>query len=176
MWTYVLLAVLAVIVLVAYLVLRQPDTFKVQRSAVIAAPPATVFALVNDLRLWNDWSPWAKLDPNAKNTFQGPTSGPGAGFAWSGNNKVGEGRMTIVESRPGEHVRIKLEFMRPMKATNDTLFTFTPDGAGTRVTWTMSGHNALTGKAINLVMDCDRMVGQQFEQGLANLAERAKQR
>ena len=174
MWTYVLIAVLIATAIIAYRIVRQPDTFRVERSAVIDAPPDRVYALVNDFHGWSRWSPWARLDPAARNGFEGPDAGPGAAFLWSGNAKVGEGRMTITESRPHELVRIRLEFKRPMQATNEALFTFRPEAGGTRVTWSMSGVNSIMGKAVNLVMDCDRMVGKSFEEGLANLAVEAK--
>ncbi len=174
MWTYVLIAVLIAAAIVAFLIVRQPDTFRIERSAVIDAPPARLHALVDDFHGWNTWSPWARLDPTARNTFEGPSSGPGAVFQWAGNAKVGEGRMTITESRPNELVRIRLEFKRPMAATNEALFTFHPEAGGTRVTWSMTGVNTLMGKAINLVMSVDRMVGKSFEDGLANLAVEAK--
>ena len=110
-----------------------------------------------------------KLDPAAKNTFQGPESGVGAIFSWAGNNEVGEGKMTITESRPNELIRCNLEFFKPMAGTSLTEFTFKPEGAGTQVTWTMSGHHNLVAKAVCLFMSMDKMVGGQFEQGLATI-------
>ncbi len=147
----------------------RPANFRVSRSATIAAPPAAVFAHVNDFRRWEAWSPWAKMDPNSRAEFAGPESGVGAEFSWAGNNQVGEGRQRIVESRPPELVRIRIDFIKPFTASNDVELTFVPEGDGTRVTWTMSGVNNFMGKAVSLVMDCDKMVGPQFEQGLANL-------
>jgi carbon monoxide dehydrogenase subunit G len=126
---------------------------------------------VNDFHNWQAWSPWAKMDPTAKNSFAGTPSGEGALFSWAGNNKVGEGRMTIMESRPSESIRIKLEFLKPFQATNTAEFTFQPTGEGTLVTWSMSGKNSFMAKAVVLVMNCDKMVGGQFEQGLANLKD-----
>ena len=165
----ILLGLLAAIVILLIVVALQPADFRIHRSAVIAAPPAAVFAQINDFHKWNDWSPWAKLDPNAKNNFDGPASGVGAKFAWSGNNEVGEGAMTITESRPNEIVVMKLEFIRPFAATNTTEFTLKPEGSGTAVTWTMSGKNNFMGKAAGLFMNCDKMVGTQFEKGFENL-------
>ncbi len=147
----------------------QPDQFKVTRSTVIAAPAAEVFAQVNDLHNWQAWSPWAKIDPNAKEIFEGPRAGKGAVFKWAGNNKVGEGGMIIYESRANERIAMHLEFLRPFKASNSAEFTFKPEGNGTRVTWSMSGENSFVAKAIGLVMNCDKMVGRQFEKGLAQL-------
>ena len=165
----ILIALAVVIVLFIIVVATRPSAFQVTRSATIAAPPEVVFLQVNDLRLWEAWSPWAKIDPNAKNTFIGPPAGMGAAMAWSGNNKVGEGRMTITESRPHELVRFRLEFLRPFKAVSDTEFAFRPEGNSTVVTWTMFGKNNFIGKAMSLFMDCDKMVGGQFEQGLAQM-------
>ncbi len=161
-----LTAVIAVFLIVAAL---QPADFRITRSATIAAPPAAVFERINDLHKWNDWSPWAKLDPNAKNTFEGPPAGVGAGMAWAGNSEVGEGRMTITESKPVELVRMKLEFIKPFAATNMTEFTLKPEGAQTAVTWSMSGTNGFMGKCMGLIMNCDKMVGGQFEKGFVNL-------
>lgn len=161
-------AALLIIALVVFIATR-PSDFRITRSATIPAPPDMVFPHVNDLHKWQEWSPWAKLDPAAKNTFEGPASGKGAAFAWAGNSEVGEGRMTITESRPNELVRFKLDFVKPMESTADTEFTFKPDGAGTNVTWTMTGTNNFVGRAMCLVMNMDKMVGGQFEQGFANL-------
>lgn len=150
-------------------VAMQSSEFRVTRTATMNAEPAAVFELVNDLHKWNSWSPWAKLDPAAKNTFEGAPSGTGAILKWSGNNQIGEGIMTITESIPNELIRMKLDFVKPFKATNTTKFTFTPTENQTTVTWTMSGQNSFIGKAVSLVMDCEKMVGGQFEQGLAQM-------
>ena len=165
-----ILAVLAVIIVVLVIVVAlQPADFRIARSTAMAAPPAAVFAQVNDLRKFQDWSPWAKLDPAAKTDFQGPPAGQGASFSWAGNMEVGEGTMTITESRPGELVRFQLDFRKPMAGTNTAEFTFKPEGNKTAVTWSMSGHNNFMAKAVGLVMNCDKMVGGQFEKGLADL-------
>ena len=166
----IMLIVLAVIVavLVAVIAMRSSN-FRVTRSGSISASPSAVFPHVNDLHNWEAWSPWAKLDPAAKSTFEGPRAGAGAVMAWAGNNKVGEGRMTIVESRPNEFIRFKLEFFKPFKATNTAEFAFKPEGGRTVVTWSMSGTNNFMAKAVGLFMNCDKMVGGQFEQGLASM-------
>jgi uncharacterized protein YndB with AHSA1/START domain len=174
MLTAILVVVAVLVVGVVAFVMRQPDDFRVTRSATIAVSPSTVFSYVNDLHKFQIWSPWSKLDPAAKTTFVGPPAGPGAAFAWSGNNQIGEGRMTVVESRPGELVRFQLEFLRPFSATNSAEFTFTADGQRTVVTWSMSGRNTLISKLMGLVMNCDKMVGGQFEAGLANLRSLAE--
>src|SRR4051812_8307533 len=150
-------------------VLTRPDDFRLSRSTTISAPPAAVFAQVNDFHKWEAWSPWAKMDPNATNTFEGPEAGVGAKFSWAGNNKVGVGSMTITESRPDDLVRLRLEFLKPFKATNTTEFTMQPSENQTVVTWTMTGKNNFMAKAVNLFMDCEKMVGPDFEKGLANL-------
>ena len=109
------------------------------------------------------------MDPNAKEVHEGPAAGAGAKMSWSGNNKVGEGSMTITESRPNDFVRFRLEFLKPFAATNTAEFTFKPQGNQTVVTWSMFGHNNFMGKAMGLIMNCDKMVGGQFEKGLAQL-------
>ena len=167
----VLLGILAVF---AIFVAMQPDEFAVERSTTVAAPPQMVFDQVNDFHKWQAWSPWAKLDPMAKNTFEGPESGEGAKFSWAGNDQVGEGRMEIAESRAPEHIKIDLEFIKPFPAKNVTLFTFAPEGDGTKVTWNMSGTNNFIGKAICMFMNMDKMVGGDFEKGLAAMKAKAE--
>jgi uncharacterized protein YndB with AHSA1/START domain len=165
----VVLVVAAIVVVLAIVIAMRPSQFRITRSATIAAPPADVFAQVNDFHRWQEWSPWAKRDPNAKNTYEGNASGTGAIFRWSGNSQVGEGCMTILESRPNELILIKLEFLRPFKATNSAEFTFQPAGKETAVTWSMSGRHQFVMKAFGLFMNMDKMVGGDFEKGLANL-------
>ena len=164
----------AVLAFVATVALQPPD-FRITRSATISAPADAVFAQVNDLHRWEDWSPWAKLDPAVKNTFEGPASGKGAVFLWSGNNEVGEGRMTITESRPNELIRIKLDFIKPFESTCTTEFSFKPENEKTAVTWTMSGTHGFVEKAFCLFMDMDKMVGGDFEKGLAQLKSVSEQ-
>lgn len=157
------------IVILAVIVAMRPNDFRVERSATFDAPIDKVFVQVNDLQKWNAWSPWAKLDLNAKNTFTGPQAGKDAQFSWSGNDKVGEGSMTIIESVPNKLVRFQLNFIKPFQATNTAEFTFTSEGNKTRLTWTMYGKNNFVGKAIGLIMNCDKMLGGYFEQGFNNL-------
>ena len=166
---YVVSALLVLVAGFAGIVALQPSDFRVVRSAAIAAPPEAVFSQVNDLHRWEAWSPWAKLDPKAKNSYEGPPAGVGAAFSWAGNMEVGEGRMTITESRPKDLIRMNLEFIKPIKAANLTEFTFRPEGNLTVVAWTMSGKNNFLSKAVGLFMDCDKMVGGQFEKGLAQI-------
>lgn len=164
----VALFLLLIAVLAGYIANR-PSEFRIARSTVISAPPAVIFAQVNDLHKWQDWSPWAKLDPNARLTYSGPDAGTGASYNWSGNDQVGEGRMTVTESKPNDLVRFKLDFLKPFQATNAAEFTFIPKGDQTQVTWSMSGHCNFLMKTIGLFMDCDKMVGPEFEKGLASL-------
>jgi hypothetical protein len=169
----ILLAVVIIVVVVvgalAVIVALQPSHYRVERSTTISAPAATVFAQVNDFHKWEAWSPWAKLDPAMKQTYEGPPAGTGAVYTWSGNSEVGEGRMTITDSHPNDSIKIKLEFMKPFAATNATDFTFTPQTNQTGVKWTMSGDNNFVGKAFGLFMNMDKMVGSDFEKGLTRL-------
>jgi len=166
----IILIVLAVIVVVFIaIVMMQPSDFRVTRSTAISAPASAVFAQVNDFHNWQAWSPWAKLDPLATNTFAGAPAGTGAIFTWVGNKNVGEGTMTMTESRPNDLIRIKLEFRKPFKATNAAEFNFKPERNQTVVIWSMSGQKIFIVKAIGLFMSMDKMVGGQFEQGLANM-------
>ncbi len=163
----ILLALGFIALLFIVVIAGQPNEFKVCRSTKISAPPEAVFPHVNDYHRWEAWSPWAKLDPTCKNTFEGATAGIGAIFSWAGNKKVGEGRMTIIESRVGDLIRIKLEFFKPFKATNTAEFDFQPDGNQTVVTWSMFGKNNFMGKVFGLLVNCEKMVGRDFEKGLA---------
>jgi hypothetical protein len=165
----ILIVIAAVIALFVVVVATRPADFRVMRSTAISAPPAVVFAQVNDFHNWDGWSPWARMDPEMKATYAGPAVGTGAVYSWVGNNKVGEGRMTIMESHPSDLVRIKLEFMKPFAATNTAEFTFQPQENQTAVTWTMSGKKNFITKAMGLVMNMDKMVGGQFDQGLAQM-------
>jgi uncharacterized protein YndB with AHSA1/START domain len=169
MTLYILIAVAAVVVVLVAIVASRPADFRVSRTATLPAPAATVFAHVNDLHKWEAWSPWARLDPNARGTYEGPPAGVGAMFRWDGNKNVGEGSMSITETRPNEFVQFRLEFLKPFKATNTAEFTFEAQGDQTVVTWSMFGKNTFVAKAVGLFIDCDKMVGGQFEQGLANL-------
>ena len=170
MLNWFLIAVAAIVVIFLIVVALQPSDFRVERSATMRASAPAAFAQVNDFQNWRAWSPWEKVDPALKRSYDGPQAGTGAVYAWQGNKDVGEGRMTITESRPGELVRIKLEFFKPFAATNATEFTFKPAGAdSTAVTWTMTGRNNFLSKAMCLFVNMDRMVGGMFEQGLARM-------
>jgi hypothetical protein len=170
MLIYILITLACLSLILAVIASRQSSEFVVIRSAVIKAPDSVVFDHVNDLRKWQAWSPWARLDPDVKNTFDGPASGVGSSLSWvSANNKVGQGKMTIIDSQPNKRVQFKLEFIKPFQGTNLAQFDFRPEGVTTEVTWEMSGHKPFIMKLVGLFMNCDKMVGAQFEQGLSNL-------
>lgn len=159
------IVVAALLVVIA----TRPDEFKVERSATVAAPAIVAFSQVNDFHAWQAWSPWDKLDPGMKRVHEGSPSGQGAVYSWTGNDQVGSGRMTITDSKPGERVVIKLEFLKPFESTSTTTFTFTPQGESTKVTWTMEGKNNFMTKAFALFNDMDKLVGSDFDKGLAQL-------
>jgi len=164
-----LLVVGVLIVGAVALVASRPSEFTIERSLVMSAPPEVAFAQVNDFKAWAKWSPWSKLDPQMAITYGGPETGVGATYAWKGNKDVGSGKMAILETKPGELVKINLEFVEPFAATNVTQFLFAKDGEGTKVTWRMEGKNTFMGKAFSLVMDMDKMIGADFEKGLADM-------
>ena len=134
-------AAVLVVVVAALLIYAAtlPDSFRIERSAVLKAPPEKIFALINDFHPWPAWSPWEKVDPALKRSYSGAPSGKGAAYAWEGNNKVGSGRMEILESVPASRIAIKLDFLKPFEAHNMAEFTLAPAGGGTTVTWAMSG-------------------------------------
>src|SRR5881409_2320339 len=165
-----ILVALAVIVLgFVGVVAVRPSEYRVARTATIAAPAPAVFAQVNDFHKWEAWNPWAKLDPAMKQAYEGAPAGTGAIYTWAGNNEVGEGRMTLTESRPSDLIRIKLEFLKPFRGTSLAEFTFKPEGGQTVVTWSMTGQNNFIAKAVHLFMDIDKMIDGNFEKGLARM-------
>jgi hypothetical protein len=167
------LLILIVLVVVGVLALAsfQPDQFTVSRTGLIDGSPASVFPKINNFRSWQEWSPWAKIDPSAKSIFSGPEAGVGASFRWeSADFQVGVGSMTIVESRADELVRIRLDFEEPFAGTNLAELSLQPEGEKTRMTWSMTGENSMVGKIMGLFMDCEKMVGDYFEQGFRNLS------
>src|SRR5688572_16739828 len=171
MTTKILIGLAAVLVVFLIAVaLRSPD-FRVERSATLSAPPDLLFEQVNDHHKFAVWNPFMKLDPNVKNTYSGPDSGVGAVCSWDGNKDIGAGSATITESKPGELVRIRMDWIRPMAGVASVDFTFKPEGDKTVVTWAMYGKNGFMGKLVSLFMDCDKMCGPQFEKGLASLGE-----
>ena len=161
--------ILIVVALCLAFIQTRPDHFHVERSATINATGETVFAQINDFHQWPAWSPWGKLDPQMQTTFEGPASGEGAIYHWTGNKDVGEGSMKITESTPSSMVTIDLEFIKPFQASNVTTFALAPEGAGTKVTWAMEGKNNFMFKAMSLLMNMDKQVGGDFERGLTAL-------
>ncbi len=173
----ILIALAVLIGIFVVVVALQPSEFRVARTATIAAPQADVFAQVNDLHKWDAWSPWAKLDPDAKITFEGADAGEGAVMNWAGNDKVGEGTLTVVESRPSDLVKLRADYVEPIEGTSISEFDFKPEGDQTAVTWTMSSQHGFLGKAFCLIMNGKKMIGNDMEKGLAQMksvAEAAK--
>lgn len=171
----VLLVLVVLVVALVVVIATRPDSYRVERSTTIDAPAATIFAEVEDLRAWGAWSPWEKRDPAMKKTFSAATAGVGASYAWEGNKEVGKGKMTVIALRPTDHVAHRLEFLEPFPSTAETAFDLKPEGPEkTRVTWSMSGKNNFIGKAFALVMDMDKMIGKDFEDGLASLKRTAE--
>jgi uncharacterized protein YndB with AHSA1/START domain len=166
-----IIALIAIVLIVALLIYAatRPDTFRIQRSATIKAPPEKVFTLINDFHSWLSWSPWENIDPMLKRSYGGASSGRGAVYEWEGNNKVGKGRMEITKAAPPSQVVIKLDFMKPFEAHNTAEFTMDSRGDSTHVTWAMYGPNPFMAKVMQTFISMDRMVGKQFETGLANL-------
>ncbi len=167
----ILLGVALVVFAFVVFVWMRPGGFRVERSATIGAPAAVLHAQVDDHRKFAVWNPFLKLDPAVKNTFSGPPSGVGSKCSWEGNRDIGAGSSTVIESRPGEIVRQRMDWIRPMTGTATVDFTFKPEGGKTVVTWAMYGENGFMGKAFGLFIDMDKMCGTQFEQGLADLAK-----
>jgi hypothetical protein len=166
--TIVILIVALVAALLLYAASR-PDTFRIQRSATMQAPPERIFPHLDSLKAWGPWSPWEKLDPDLRRTFSGPDSGKGATYEWEGNNKVGKGRMEILDSAPPLRLSIKLDFLKPFEAHNTAEFNLVPEGGATRVDWAMYGPSPFMSKLMGLFFNMDRMVGKDFEAGLASL-------
>jgi len=165
----ILLALVIVGILLLVVIAGQPDEFRMSRAAKISASPEKIFPHVNELKKWDAWSPWAKIDPDCKITYAGPAAGVDASHAWIGNRKVGEGKMTVTESVPSSLIRLRLEFLKPFKATNMAEFRFMAEGGQTLVTWSMTGKSNFFFKIFGLFMDCDTMAGKDFEKGLASL-------
>jgi len=164
------LAIVAVLSIAA----TRPATFHVERSLSMAAPPDAVFAVLNDFHRFHEWSPWQKLDPAMKATFDGPPTGVGASYSWIGNKDVGEGRMTILSATPASSLTQKLEFMKPFESTCAVRFTIAPENEGSRVTWGIDGNNNYVSKIMCLFVSMDAMMGKDFESGLANLKQVAE--
>ncbi len=167
MW--ILLIIVLLIAAVLIYGAMQPSNFSIFREANIKASPAEVFKPLNDFHHWAAWSPWEKMDPNLQRSFTGPTAGVGAKYAWVGNKKVGEGNMEITESEPSRRMQLDLHFLKPFQADNVTEFSLSPADGGTHVKWEMRGHTPFMLRVMKIFMDMDKMVGKDFEAGLANL-------
>lgn len=181
---YAIAAVLALPIVAAVIALpvaavlalasRKPGTFRLERSTVIRATPETIFALLNDFRQWATWSPWEEKDPSMTRSFSGPETGPGAAYAWAGNRQVGSGRMEVIGATPPWHLTIRLEFLKPFRATNTTEFALAADGDGTRVTWSMEGPITFPGKVMGVFLDMEALIGKDYDAGLARLKAAAE--
>jgi len=166
----VAIVVAIVVGLLAFYVFSRPDSFRVERTGMVSAPPAEVFPYINDFRRWTSWSPWEGLDPNLNRSYTGAPVGKGSVYDWSGNNKAGQGRMEVLDSTPNEKILIDLQFVKPFKARNTTEFTLKPSGSGTQVIWAMWGPNTTMGKVMSLAGGMDAYLGKEFDKGLGNLA------
>ena len=173
-----LLTVVAIVVVLliglAVFVSTRPATFRYTRRLAIAAPAAELFEQINDLRKFQEWNPWAKVDPRCQIMYSGPATGVGSSYEWKGNKQVGEGAMTITETSPHQLVRARMDFRKPFAATHTAEFNFRPEGDQTVVSWSMFGDNNFMGKIMTTVVDCDKMVGDEFAKGLAALKASAE--
>lgn len=176
MFKILALVVIAALSAVMIAAATRPDTFVVQRSTRVAAAPEQVFALINDLQRFNSWNPFNKKDPQVKGRYVGPASGPGAAYEFEGNKDVGRGRIEIADAKPASAVTMKLDMLEPFEAHNTVQFTLTPAEGGTEVTWAMQGPLPYVAKIVHLFFNMDRMVGHDFEAGLADLKTLAERR
>src|SRR6201987_1004359 len=168
----IIAALLAVVVLVVLILAStKPDKFSVQRSVVVKAPAERIFPLISNFHHWANWSPWENRDPAMKRTFSGSESGNGAVYAWDGNKNVGSGRMEILDASSRSKIVIKLDFFKPFEGHNTAEFTFSPgrDASATNITWVMHGPSSFMSKVMQVFMNLDKMIGRDFETGLANL-------
>jgi len=174
----VLLSLLGLVAIALAVVLilaaGKPDSFQVMRTATINAPPERIYPLIADFKAWGAWSPWEKKDPAMKRTYGGPENGVGATYAWAGDKNVGEGSMRITEASAPSRLGLKLDFLKPFEAHNDVVFSLAPQGPATIVTWTMTGPTPFIGKVMHVFFDMDRMVGGDFEAGLAAMKAAAE--
>ena len=165
--TIVIVVVVLIVALLAYAATR-PDSFRLERSIIIKAPPEKVFALINDFHQWGAWSPWEKIDADLKRNYSGSAAGVGTVYGWEGN-KTGTGRMEILESSSPAKIVIKLDFFKPFEAHNTAEFTLQAKGDATEVSWAMFGPSPYISKVMGIFFSMDQMVGKDFETGLANL-------
>lgn len=170
----ILLALVLVIAGIAVYAWTRPDTFAVERSIRIDAPPGRVYPLIADFRQWQRWSPWEKLDPAMQRMHEGPSTGAGARYSWKGNDTVGSGQMTITAAAMPRRVDIDLQFIEPMASSSQTRFEIAPDGSGSRVRWTMTGHSPYFLKLMGVFVNLDSMLGKDFDTGLTQLKQVAE--
>ncbi|MBX9799033.1 MAG: SRPBCC family protein [Burkholderiaceae bacterium] len=175
MFKIIAIAVLVVIIAILVFATTKPDTFRVERTTTIKAPPEKIYPLINDFHSWTTWSPYEKKDPDMKRTHSGAASGQGAVYEWDGDKNVGKGRMEITESSPASRIVIKLDFLAPFEAHNTAEFTLQPQGDATQVTWSMYGPASYMSKLMSVFFNMDKMVGDDFAIGLANLKAAAEQ-
>lgn len=166
--TLAIILFLSIFALLGYAAIK-PDTFRVERALGIAAPAEKIFALINDFHQWSAWSPFEKMDPAMKKNFSGAAAGTGAVYEWEGNAKAGKGRIEITEAAPSSKITMKLDMFKPFPANNLVVFTLEPQRDETYVTWVMQGPQSFMAKVMGVLMNCDKMVGGQFEEGLARL-------
>lgn len=169
MWKKIALGLAGLLLALAAIVAIRPAAYRVERSAHVSAPSRMVYERLSDFRRWAEWSPWAHVDPDMRQSFEGAPAGTGAEYTWSGDSRIGEGRMSITEARPDELVAIRVDFTRPLRTTSTTELRLLPESGGVRVTWTMEGRRDFVGKAVALVARLDDVVARDFEQGLDGL-------
>ncbi len=166
----ILIVIVALIAAMLIYAATKPNTFLVRRTTHIDAPPERIFPMIDDLHAQSAWSPFEK-DPAMKRMHSGAPRGKGAVYEWDGNRQVGAGRIVITELVPPSKIVLLLDMDRPFKAHNTVEFTLERSGAGTNVTWSMQGRQPYMAKVMTIFMDCDKMVGSQFEEGLAKLKQ-----
>jgi carbon monoxide dehydrogenase subunit G len=169
-----LIVVAVAIIAVIGVALTKPDSFNIQRTTTIKAPPDKIFAMINDFHSWSSWSPWEGVDPNMKRSYSGSPSGNGAVYEWDGNSKVGKGRMEITDASPSSKVTVKLDFLKPFEGHDVAEFTLEPKGDSTNVTWAMRGPAPFPSKVMQVFMSMDSMIGKEFDTGLANMKTAAE--
>lgn len=169
MFKKILIALVVVVVAFLSYAATRPSTFEVNRSTVIKAPAQHIFDTINDFHNFPQWSPWQHLDPNMQVTYSGPQNGVGSMYAWSGNDKAGQGSMKITQAQAPSKIAMQLDFIKPFASNNTIDFALAPEGEGTKVTWTMRGTNTFGLKVMSVFMSMDKMIGPDFEHGLANL-------
>jgi uncharacterized protein YndB with AHSA1/START domain len=169
MFRYIAVALVVIVAGILAAAATRPDNFRIERAIRISAPAEKIFHYVNDFHQWGVWSPWEKLDPAMKRSYAGPLAGNGAVYEWQGNGKVGQGRMQIIDATEPQHVIIQLDFLKPIEAHNRATFNFQPAGNDTRVLWTMEGPSPYISRLMGLFFNMDRLIGDDFEKGLANL-------